>query len=61
VAGYGATEVIYGTVASPSITTFSSTKAIHTKTTAKKGDYLSIIGDGTGWWIVGGIGIWANN
>lgn len=35
--------------------------AINTKATTKKGDYLILVSDGsTGWWVIGGKGVWAS-
>jgi hypothetical protein len=34
---------------------------INTKATAKKGDYAVLVSDGsTGWWVIGGKGVWAS-
>lgn len=34
---------------------------IHTKATTKKGDYAVLVSDGaTGWWVIGGKGVWAS-
>lgn len=34
---------------------------INTKATAKKGDYVVLVSDGsTGWWVIGGKGVWAS-
>jgi hypothetical protein len=58
VQGYAATQYIYGSVASPSQAVKASVSLTNTTATAKKGDTLSVIGDGTAWWIVSGIGQW---
>lgn len=56
---------IYGTVANGAADSVASgaldKDIVNTKATANKGDYITLESDGgTGWYIVGGVGIWAS-
>lgn len=60
-----ASDAIYGTIANASADSVSGgvddKDWINTKATANKGDYVDLVGDGDGgWYIVGGVGIWAS-
>jgi hypothetical protein len=62
-----AADAIFGGVhgaATGDLVSFSGTDnkdAINTKATTKKGDYLTLFSDGdTGWFVVGGKGVWAS-
>lgn len=52
---------IFGTVAAVSSSGVVNKPFNNTKATAKKGDYIVLESDGsTGWYIVGGVGVWAS-
>lgn len=60
-----ADDAIFGTVANAAADSVSGgaldKDLVNTKATAIKGDSLTIVGDGVdGWYIVGGVGIWAS-
>lgn len=60
-----ANDAIFGTVQNAAADSVSGgvvdKDIINTKATANKGDYIVIEGDGAdGWYIVGGVGIWAS-
>lgn len=52
---------IFGTVAAVSASGTVDKDWINTKSGANKGDYTTLVSDGsTGWFIVGGVGVWAS-
>jgi hypothetical protein len=56
---------IYGTIANAAADSVSggvdNKDIVNTKATANKGDYIVLVSDGdTGWFIFGGVGIWAS-
>jgi len=54
-------DAVYGTVAAFSANGTDAHAISNTKSGANKGDYLNICSDGsTGWFIVGGVGVWGN-
>ena len=60
-----AADQIFGTIANAAADSVSSAVADkdwqNTKATANNGDYTRLVSDGsTGWYIVGGVGIWAS-
>lgn len=60
-----ADDAIFGSVANAAADSVAGgtadTDFINTKATANKGDYIKLKGDGAdGWFIVGGVGIWAD-
>jgi len=55
-----ASDKIMGTVAAVSMTASDDGDFTNTKVTANKGDWATIVGDGSdGWYIIGGDGVWA--
>ena len=55
-----ASDKIMGTVAAVSMTASDDGDFTNTKATANKGDWATIVGDGSdGWYIIGGDGVWA--
>ena len=55
------TNAIYGTVGSSISGGALDKDFVNTKATANKGDYVTLESDGiVGWYIVGGVGIWAS-
>lgn len=60
-----ADDAIFGTVQNAAADNVSGGVAdkdiVNTKATANKGDYIVLVGDGVdGWYIRGGVGIWAS-
>lgn len=60
-----ADDAIFGTIANSAADSVASgaddKDFVNTKATANKGDRVTLISDGsTGWYIVGGVGIWAS-
>lgn len=60
-----ANDAIFGSVANATADSVSggvvNKDIINTKASANKGDYIKLRGDGAdGWYIVGGVGIWAS-
>lgn len=53
------TDRISGSIASVAIDDTGTKKIRNTKATQVKGDYATLVCDGTQWWIVGGVGVWA--
>lgn len=54
-------DKIYGTVAAVSSAAGTDKDWINTKSGANKGDYTTLFCDGsTGWYIIGGVGVWAS-
>lgn len=54
-------DKIYGTVMAVSAGAVAGHGMKNTKATSKQGDYLRLRSDGAGgWWIVGGMGVWAS-
>ena len=55
-----ASDKIMGTIAAVSMTASDDGDLTNTKSGANKGDWCTIIGDGSdGWYIIGGDGVWA--
>jgi len=55
-----ASDKIIGTIAAVSMTASDDGDLTNTKSGANKGDWVTIVGDGSdGWYIVGGDGVWA--
>ena len=55
-----ASDKIMGTIAAVSMTASDDGDLTNTKSGANKGDWVTIIGDGSdGWYITGGDGVWA--
>ena len=55
-----ASDKIMGTIAAVSMTASDDGDLTNTKTGANKGDWVTIVGDGSdGWYIIGGDGVWA--
>ena len=53
-------DKIIGTIAAVSMTASDDGDLTNTKVTANKGDWATIVGDGSdGWYIIGGDGVWA--
>lgn len=56
-----AADGIYGTVGAVSSSGTDNKAWNNTKATALKGDYTTLVSDGVnGWWIIGGVGVWAS-
>lgn len=56
-----AADAIVGTVAAVSASGTANKDWRNTKATAKKGDYTTLVSDGTNtWYIIGGVGVWAS-
>lgn len=60
-----ASDAIFGTIANTAADSVSGGAVdkdfVNTKATANKGDWITLESDGsTGWYIVGGVGIWAS-
>ena len=60
-----AADAIFGTIANAAADSVSGGAVdkdfVNTKATANKGDWITLESDGsTGWFIVGGVGIWAS-
>ena len=55
-----ASDKIMGTIAAVSMTASDDGDLTNTKSGANKGDWCTIVGDGSdGWYIIGGDGVWA--
>ena len=55
-----ASDKIMGTIAAVSMTASDDGDLTNTKSGANKGDWATIVGDGSdGWYIIGGDGVWA--
>ena len=55
-----ASDAIMGTIASVSASANDGGALTNTKSGANKGDWCTIVGDGSeGWYIIGGDGVWA--
>jgi hypothetical protein len=55
-----ANDKIMGTIAAVSMTASDDGDLTNTKSGANKGDWCTIVGDGSdGWYIIGGDGVWA--
>lgn len=55
-----ASDKIMGTIAAVSMTASDGGNLTNTKADANKGDWATIVGDGSdGWYIIGGDGVWA--
>jgi hypothetical protein len=53
-------DKVIGTIAAVSMTASDDGDLTNTKVTANKGDWCTIVGDGSdGWYIIGGDGVWA--
>ena len=53
-------DKVIGTIAAVSMTASDDGDLTNTKVTANKGDWATIVGDGSdGWYIIGGDGVWA--
>ena len=53
-------DKVMGTIAAVSMTASDDGDLTNTKGTANKGDWATIVGDGSdGWYIIGGDGVWA--
>jgi|TARA_Y100000296_G_C4983154_1_gene161655 hypothetical protein len=53
-------DKVMGTIAAVSMTASDDGDLTNTKVTANKGDWATIVGDGSdGWYIIGGDGVWA--
>jgi len=53
-------DKVMGTIAAVSMTASDNGDLTNTKATANKGDWATIVGDGSdGWYIIGGDGVWA--
>lgn len=60
-----ANDAVFGSIANAAADSVSGGVAdkdiINTKATANKGDRITLVGDGSdGWYIAGGVGIWAS-
>lgn len=60
-----ASDAIFGTIANAAADSVASgaddKDFVNTKATANKGDRVTLMSDGsTGWYIIGGVGIWAS-
>ena len=55
-----ASDKVMGTIAAISMSASDDGDLTNTKGTANKGDWCTIVGDGSdGWYIIGGDGVWA--
>ena len=55
-----ASDAIIGTIAAVSMSASDDGDLTNTKSGANKGDWCTIVGDGSeGWYIIGGDGVWA--
>lgn len=54
-------DKIYGTIGSVSFGGVAGKDIQNTKATANKGDFATLVSDGaTGWYVIGGVGVWAS-